>query len=328
MQLFKKRISLYDEALQNISPLARRHKQKKVTRSSTELGFMVSLGVIFIAVFAYFPMFGLILAFKSGDGYLNIMDAIFKSEWAGLKNFTAFFNDPDFKDVMLNTLGLNILQLLINFPAPILFAVLLSELPWKKIRKVVQTITYFPYFLSWIVYGGIILALINSDGIVNTILLKTGIVSEAINFGESVYFWPTIIITSLLKGMGWGSIIYVAAIAGIDPQLFEAADMDGASRWHRIVHITIPSIAPTIVLFFILSVSGILNNGFDHIWTFQNQINLARSEVLDTFIYKYGAVNLQYSYTTAVGFFKSVVAIVLLGAGNFVAKKTTGSGIF
>ena len=327
MKLLRHKSTPYQAALLEISPLARRHPKKKVTHSSITLAWMVALGVIFIAIFAYLPMFGLILAFKSGDGYLNIMDAIFDSEFIGFDNFKAFFIDPDFKNVMLNTLGLNILQLCINFPAPILFAILLSELPFKRIKKAVQTITYFPYFLSWITYGGIILALINSDGIINTILLKTGIVDEAVNFGEAGWFWPTIIITSLLKGLGWGSIIYVAAIAGIDPQLYEAADMDGANRFHRIFKITIPSIAPTIVLFFILSVSGILNNGFDHIWVFQNQINLARSEVLDTFIYKYGAVNLQYSYTTAVGFFKSVVAIVLLGVGNFIAKKTTGSGI-
>ncbi len=327
MKLLTHKVTPYQAALQEISPLARRHKKKIITKSSTQLSWMVFLGIFFIAVFAYLPMFGLILAFKSGDGYLNIMDAIFESEWIGFENFKAFFIDPDFKNVMLNTLGLNILQLCINFPAPILFAILLSELPFKKIKKAVQTITYFPYFLSWITYGGIILALINSDGIVNTILIKTGAVSEAVNFGEAAWFWPTIIVTSLLKGLGWGSIIYVAAIAGIDPQLYEAADMDGANRFHRIFKITIPSIAPTIVLFFILSVSGILNNGFDHIWVFQNQINLARSEVLDTFIYKYGAVNLQYSYTTAVGFFKSIVAIILLGLGNFIAKKTTGSGI-
>ena len=327
MKLLSHKQSPYELALREISPLAQRHKKRKITKSSTQLWYMVMLGIIFIAVFAYLPMFGLILAFKSGDGYLNIMDAIFESQFAGFNNFTAFFIDPDFKNVMLNTLGLNILQLCINFPAPILFAILLSELPFKKIKKAVQTITYFPYFLSWITFGGIILALINSDGIVNTILIKTGIVNEAVNFGEAGWFWPTIIITSLLKGLGWGSIIYVAAIAGIDPQLYEAADMDGANRFHRIFKITIPSIAPTIILFFILSVSGILNNGFDHIWVFQNQINLARSEVLDTFIYKYGVVNLQYSYTTAVGYFKSVVAIALLGIGNFVAKKTTGSGI-
>ena len=288
---------------------------------------MVSLGVIFIAIFAYLPMFGIVLAFKEGDGYLNIMTAITQAPWCGFDNFVTFFNDPDFLNVMKNTLGLNILQLCINFPAPILFAVLISELPWKKIRSVVQTVTYFPYFLSWVTYGGIILALINADGILNWILINTGITKTAIEFGEAGWFWPLIIITSLLKGLGWGSIIYTAAIAGIDPQLFEAADMDGASRFHRIFHITIPSIAPTIVLFFILSVSGILNNGFDHIYIFQNSTNLSMSEVLDTYIFKNGIPDQMYSYSTAIGLFKSVVAIILLGAGNFIAKKTTGSGI-
>lgn len=326
MSLFRKK-SPYALTLESVSPLAIQHKKKRWTKSNIQLLIMVSFGVIFIAVFAYLPMFGLILAFKQGDGYLNIMEAITDSAWAGFDNFKAFFTDPDFSNVMINTLGLNILQLMINFPAPILFAILLSELPWKKIRKTIQTITYFPYFLSWITYGGIVLALINSDGIVNTILLNLHVVSEPVEFGSAGWFWPIIIITSLLKGLGWGSIIYVAAIAGIDPQLFEAADMDGANRRHRIFHITIPSIAPTIVLFFILSVSGILNNGFDHIWTFQTQINLARSEVLDTFIYKYGAVQQLYSYTTAVGFFKSLVAIILLGLGNFICKKITGSGV-
>ena len=317
----------YALSLRDVSPLAPRYKKKIWTWSNIELLIMVSLGVIFIAVFAYLPMFGIVLAFKEGDGQLNIMNAIFESPWCGFDNFIAFFQDPSFAEVMRNTLGLNILQLCINFPAPILFAVLISELPWKKIRSTVQTITYFPYFLSWITYGGIILALINSDGILNHLLLALNVIKEPIEFGEAGYFWPLIIITSLLKGLGWGSIIYTAAITGIDPQLFEAADMDGANRFHRIFHITIPSIAPTIVLFFILSVSGILNNGFDHIYVFQNQTNLSMSEVLDTYIFKNGVTDQMYSYSTAIGLFKSVVAIILLGVGNFVAKKTTGSGI-
>ena len=165
----KKKIKPYEQALESISPLARKHEKKRWNKSAVELMFMVSLGVIFIAIFAYLPMFGLILAFKSGDGYLNIMDAIFNSAWCGFDNFIAFFNDPDFGNVMLNTLGLNILQLCINFPFPIMFAILLSELPWKKIKKSIQVVTYFPYFLSWITYGAIILALINSDGILNVI---------------------------------------------------------------------------------------------------------------------------------------------------------------
>ena len=311
----------------DVSLLACSHKKKLFNRSSIELLGMVSLGIIFILIFAYLPIFGIVLAFKDGDGTLNIMDAIFNSEWVGFDKFKEFFEDPDFANVMKNTLGLNILQLCINFPAPIIFAILLTELPWKKIRKAVQTITYFPYFLSWITYGGIILALLNSDGIINNILLATGIVSDPVEFGNPEFFWPTIIITSLLKGLGWGSIIYLAAIAGIDPQLYEAARMDGANRWHRIIHITIPSIAPTIILFFILSLSGILNNGFDHIWTFQNQINLETSEVLDTFVYKYGVVDQLYSYTTAVGLFKSLISILLLGFGNLICKRVTGNGV-
>ncbi len=302
-------------------------KKSKWNKSGVELFLMVMLGALFIFIFAYLPMFGIILAFKNGDGILNIMDAITKGEWIGFEHFVTFFQDPDFEIVMRNTLGLNFLQLLINFPAPILFAILLSELPWQKIRKFVQTITYFPYFLSWVTFGGIILALINADGIVNQVLKSLNIIEESIEFGESQYFWPTIIITSLMKGLGWGSIIYIAAIAGIDPQYYEAAEMDGANRWHRIIHITIPSIAPTIVLFFILSLSGILNNGFDHIYTFQNSINRDMSEVLDTYVYQEGVVNRMYSYTTAIGLFKSVVAIILLTVGNVIAKKTTGSGV-
>lgn len=311
----------------NITLLATRRKQKRWTRSNVELLLMVSLGIIFILIFAYLPMFGIILAFKDGDYQLDILEAMMSGEWRPYQNFVEFFEDPDFGQVMLNTLGLNTLQLCINFPAPIIFAILLSELPMKRIKKVIQTITYFPYFLSWITYGGIILALLNSEGIVNQILLATGIVSDPITFGEAQYFWPTIIITSLLKGLGWGSIIYIAAISGIDPQLYEAGKMDGANRWHRIIHITVPSIAPTIILFFILSLSGILNNGFDHIWVFQNAINTSTSEVLDTFVYKYGVVSQRYSYSTAVGLFKSVVSIILLGFGNIVCKKITGNGV-
>lgn len=304
-------------------------KVKRFNKSAIQLLIMVSLGIIFVGIFCYMPMFGIILAFKGGDGELNVLQAMLYSDWAGFDNFIAFFEDPDFKNVMLNTLGLNTIMLFINFPAPILFAILLSELPFKKVRKAVQTITYFPYFLSWITYGGIVLALINSDGIINSVLLATHVVDSPVDIaGSPEFFWPLIIITSLLKGLGWGSIIYIAAIAGIDPQLYEAARMDGANRWYRITRITVPMIAPTIILFMILSISGILNNGFDHIWVFQNVKNLARSEVLDTFVYKYGVVTQQYSYTTAVGLFKSVVSIILLFVGNLVAKKTTGSGIF
>lgn len=305
----------------------KRRKRKRWKSSEIQLFIMAMLGIAFVLVFSYAPMFGIVLAFKDADGYLSITKALTEAPWCGFDNFKNFLTDPDFKHVMLNTLGLNLLQLLINFPAPIIFAIMLSEVRSKKFRKFIQTITYFPYFLSWVVFGGIILVLLDTTGVINTALKQMKLIAESINFGEAQYFWATIIITSIIKGLGWGAIIYIAAIAGIDPQLYEAARMDGANRWHRIFHITLPSIAPTIILFFILSLSGILNNGFDHIWTFQNQINLESSEVLDTFIYKYGIVQQQYSYTTAVGVFKSVIAIILLVVGNKVCKKITGNGV-
>ncbi len=289
---------------------------------------MASLGTIILLVFAYAPMFGVILAFKQGDYTLSIVDAILKTSFAGFDNFKAFLTDAEFFNVMSNTLGLNLLSLAIGFPAPIIFAILLNELKNSRFRKSVQTISYLPYFLSWVVFGGIILALLDSrSGIINNVLLQWGVIKEAINFGQENYFWGIIISSSLLKGVGWGSIIYYAAITGIDPQLFESAYMDGANRWQRIYFITIPCIAPTIVIFFILSVSGILNNGFDQIWVFQNQTNLARSEVLDTLVYKYGVQNLRYSYTTAVGLFKSILALLLLLGSNFLCKKITNEGL-
>ena len=306
-------------------------RTRPMNRADWEILSMACFGLVFVAIFAYAPMYGIILAFKDGDGYLNIMKAITDSPWAGFYNFVEFLYDPDFIDVMWNTIGLNLLQLAINFPAPIIFAILLSEIKSPKFKKTIQTITYFPHFLSWVIFGGIILLLLNPDtGAINQALLALGLIQQPINFGEPQYFWGLIVITSLIKGLGWGAIIYIAAIAGIDPQLFESAKMDGANRFQRIWHITIPSIAPTITLFFILSLSSILNNGFDHIWVFQNQINLSASEVLDTYIYKVGIASLfpRYSYTTAVGVFKSVVGLGLLLTGQKLSKKLTGRGIF
>ena len=223
-------------------------KSKKWKSSEIQLFLMAMLGIVFVAVFAYAPMFGIVLAFKDADGYLSITKAIADAPWCGFDNFRNFLTDPDFKKVMVNTIGLNLLQLLINFPAPIIFAIMLSEIRSKKFRKFIQTITYFPYFLSWVVFGGIILVLLDTTGVINTVLKTLHLTKDSINFGEAKYFWGTIIITSIIKGLGWGAIIYIAAIAGIDPQLYEAARMDGANRWHRIMHITLPSIAPTIIL--------------------------------------------------------------------------------
>lgn len=290
---------------------------------------MASLGFVFLLVFNYAPMFGITLAFKKGDYVIDIKDAIFNSDSAGLENFAKFLTDPEFKDVVINTLGMNVLSLIITFPAPIIFALLINEVKNKAFKRVTQTVSYFPFFLSWIVFGGIILNMLDSQtGIVNDILVSLKLVEEPINFGKSEYFWGLIILTGLIKGVGWGSIIYLAAIAGIDKSMYEAADIDGANRWSKMLFITLPSILPTITVYLILAVSGILNSGFDQIWIFRNQMNLDRSEVIDTYVYQYGILKKRHSYATAIGLVKSLVAFVLLIFSNTLSKKLTGRGIY
>lgn len=290
---------------------------------------MASLGFVFLLVFNYAPMFGIALAFKKGDYVIDIKDAIFNSDSAGLENFAKFLTDPEFKDVVINTLGMNVLSLIITFPAPIIFALLINEVKNKAFKRVTQTVSYFPFFLSWIVFGGIILNMLDSQtGIVNDILVSLKLVEDPINFGKSEYFWGLIIVTGLIKGVGWGSIIYLAAIAGIDKSMYEAADIDGANRWSKMLFITLPSILPTITVYLILAVSGILNSGFDQIWIFRNQMNLDRSEVIDTYVYQYGILKKRHSYATAIGLVKSLVAFVLLIFSNTLSKKLTGRGIY
>ena len=287
------------------------------------------LGVAFLLVFSYAPMYGIVLAFKKGDYVIDIKKAIFQSDWIGMDNFKKFLVDPQFFNVVLNTLWLNLLSLLINFPAPIIFALLINEVRGKTFKKTVQTISYFPHFLSWIVFGGIILNIINPQtGILNDILRKVGLIDQPIDLGRSEYTWGVLIVTALVKGVGWSSVIYLAAIAGIDTSMYEAADIDGAGRFSKIFFITLPSILPTIAVFLILSVSNLLNSGFEQIYVFQNQINLDKSEVIDTFVYKYGVLNKRYSYTTAIGLVKSVISLILLLLANFASKKITGKGIY
>ncbi|HZG74736.1 MAG TPA: ABC transporter permease subunit [Paenibacillus sp.] len=295
-----------------------------------QLQFMALCGILFVLVFHYAPMFGIVIAFKQADYSVNLLRSLTEAPWIGFAHFREFIDDYMFRDILLNTVGLNLLQLLINFPAPIVFAILISEVAHKRFKKLVQSISYFPHFISWIVFGGIVINLLSVEsGVVVPILQAIGLMDEPVNLlGNADAFWPIIIVTSLIKGLGWGSIIYLAAITTIDPTLYEAATIDGAGRFRRIWHITLPSIAGTIIVFFILSVSNLLNSSFDHIWVFQTPLNLDRSEVIDTFVYKVGITQMRYSYTTAVGLFKSVVALVLLVAGHLICKRVAGRGIF
>lgn len=306
-------------------------KRKIWTKNRVQLFIMAICGVAFLFVFAYIPMFGVVLAFKDGDKELNILNTIVAGEWVGFENFERFFSDYNFKNIMLNTIGLNLLMLCINFPAPILFALMINEVRHKTYQRTIQSIAIFPTFLSWVVYGGILLSLMDMNmGILNPMLRFLGVIGEDefINFGEPRFAWATISISSILKGTGWASVIYTAAILGIDRELFEAATLDGAGRFRQITAITLPSIAPMITVSLLLSISGLLNNSFEHINVFQNAINKSKSEVIATYVYSQGISGRLYSYTTAVGLFQSLVALVLLIISNFISKKTTGRGLY
>ena len=299
-------------------------------RMNWQIFIMAMAGVAFLFVFSYIPMIGILIGFKDLDYTLNVMKDLQTKPFVGLENFIKFVQDAQFKNVMMNTICLNVLELVITFPIPILFALLLNELRSSKFRRVVQTCTYFPYFISWVVYGGIVLAFLSSDGgFINNILLQLGLIDNSITFMSNPdYFYAIVIVSSAIKGTGWGSVIYVAAITGVDPRMYEAARIDGANRLQMARSVTLPSIASTITVLLLLAISGLLNSGFDRIYMLQNPLNLSRSEVLDTYIYKIGISQRRFSFTTAVGVFKSIVAVVLLTGGHLISKKCTGRGLF
>lgn len=290
---------------------------------------MAMIGVVYLLIFAYIPMVGLLLGFKDGDYLYSFWDAL-SSDWVGLSHFERFLSDMDFKSVFFNTIGLNFLCLLFNFPAPILFAVLINEVSNKSLKKTFQSITYLPHFLSWVVFGTIILALCNTNnGVINRVLVSCGIVDSPINF-QREHFWGLIIVSSVIKGIGWGSIIYLAAISVIDPQLYEAAKIDGAGRLRCIVSITLPCISPTITTFLLLNISGILGNGVEQMMVFQD--GTIDNEVFDTYLLRqaFGGFDgsPHYSYATALGLFRSVISMALLSVSNAVSKAFTGKGVF
>ncbi len=304
-------------------------KRQNPTSRSKQLVFMACVGLACLFVFSYLPMIGIILSVKDGDMSLNIFKAIFQTPWT-FNNYINILQDEKFWTVMKNTVGLNLLSLLINFPAPIIFALLLHQVRSKWLKNSVQTITTFPHFLSWVIFGGIINALTDmSTGVVNPILTFLGLSSPSnpLDLNMAQFFWAKMIIASLIKNVGWGSIIYTAAISGISPSVYEAARIDGANRWQSAVRITLPLILPTITTFLLLNISRILGNSFEQFYVFQNAANLSASEVLATYIYSTAFTYRNYSTAAAMSFFEGVVSVTLLVGSNKLSKKITGNGI-
>lgn len=283
-----------------------------------EYYIMLIPGFLFFLVFCYGPMYGMVIAFQ--DYYP--LKGIDGSAFVGLKHFKALITDPFFGSVLKNTLVISLYKLLVCFPAPIFLCLVLNEIKSVKFKKVAQSVSYLPHFISWVVVSGIIIEFLSpSRGPVNILLQQMGF--ESIFFvAEPKYFRGVLVISDLWKSIGWGSIVYLAAVTSIDPSLYEAAEMDGAGRIKRIIHITLPALAPIVTVMLIMQSGKILNDSFEQVYNFLTPSTYKVGDVISTFVYRMGIQKMQYSFTTAVDFFKNVISFFLVILTNYVAHKT------
>ncbi|WP_054956548.1 ABC transporter permease [Paenibacillus dakarensis] len=289
-----------------------------------DLQLMVIPALILIFIFSYIPMYGILIAFQD----YKIGHSFSSSPWVGLKHFNYFFNSPEFGLVMRNTIVISLLKFCIGFPAPIFLALILNEVRRMRFKRIVQTITYLPHFMSWVILGGLVTSMLAVDnGSVNMLLEKLNLIDKPINFlSLPEYFWGILVTTNVWKEIGFSSIVYLAAIAGVDPHTYEAASIDGSSRFKQIFLITIPSIMPVVSIFMILNIGNLLSAGFEDILILAANPALRDvSDVLDTYVVRVGINNYRYSYATAVGVFKSVISVILLTIANLVARRSGNS---
>ena len=297
---------------------------QKVLKRDWQLLVLCALPVLYFIVFHYIPMYGVQIAFKD----FKATDGIWGSAWVGFKHFKRFFASSQFVSLIKNTLGLSLLQILLGFPVPIILAIMLNQVKNQRFRKFAQSILYCPHFISIVVLAGMLYIFLSPrNGIVNTIIKMLG--GEAIFFlGEAKYFKLTFVISGIWQNAGWSAIIYIAALAGISPDLYEAAQVDGANKWQRIRHIDIPGIMPTIVMMLIMEIGKVMSLGFQKAYQLQNAQNLSASEIISTYIYKVGMLDAQYSYSAAVNLFNNVINIILLVTFNKLAKKLTDNSLW
>ncbi|MDR1278041.1 MAG: ABC transporter permease subunit [Treponema sp.] len=285
---------------------------------------MLVLPMAFFVVFRYVPMTNIVIAFKD----YNMFRGVWASDWAGVKWFAQAFTSRDFYNALRNTLWLNFLDLIVGFPAPIILAILLNELAFKTYKRFTQTVVYLPHFLSWIIISGIASQLFApSSGIVNIMLGKLGI--GPINFLMDNTLWVgTYVGLGVWKEVGWGTIIYLAAITGINPEIYEAAEVDGAGRFGKIWHVTLPGLRPTIVVLLIMNIGRILGSEFDRPYTMGNSLVIQVADVISTMVYRVGIRSFQFSYTAAIGLFQSVICVIFLISANTLAKRFGERGIW
>jgi len=289
---------------------------KKDFRINKYVYIMAIPMIVFFILFSYVPMYGVTIAFKDFSPKLGIIN----SPWIGFKHFKSFFNSIYFARTLKNTVLLSFYSLLWGFPAAIILALLLNEIRREKFKRVVQTVTYLPHFISLVVICGMLIDFTSTDGLINSILVNFGV--EPVNWLTKPEWFRTIYIGSgVWQSIGWDSIIYLAALSGIDPSLYEAATVDGAGRWKQLLHITLPGIAPTIVIMLILNIGGLMSVGYEKIILLYNPMTWETSDVISSYVYRKGLIGADYSFSTAVGLLESAVGFVLLVLANKFSKK-------
>ena len=280
-------------------------------------------GILYFAIFKYVPMFGLKIAFQDYNPYVPD-----QSTFVGFENFIKLFSKKSFSPVLKNTIFISLLKLILGFPIPVVLALLLNEVRNLKFKKVSQTLLYLPHVISWVIMAGIIMTLLDPDNGLITSIINAVSGQKIMVLTDNRYFVPMLIITDIYKGMGWGTIIYFAAISGVDPGGCRAASIDGAGRFKQALHITLPAILPTIVVVFIMNCGNILNAGFDQIFMLYSPLVYDTADIIDTYVYRIGIIKSDYAFSTAAGMFKSVVALILIVIVNQIAKKTGNEGLW
>jgi len=286
--------------------------------------FMALPAVVFLLLFAYWPTLGVVLAFKK----YSFAEGILGSPWVGLANFREIFDSPFFVRAVRNSLVISFMKLIVGFPFPIIIALLLNEVRLRSVKKTVQTVTALPYFISWVVLGGIVISILSpSGGIINEVLVLLG--REPVNFMvENRWFRWILVASDIWKNAGWGAIIYLAALAGIDPQQYESAMMDGANRWKQLIHITLPGLTGTIAVLLILNMGWILSAGFEQVYLLYNAAVYDSADIIETYLLRTGLSEGRFDLATAIGLFQSVVGCVMLFTVNGIVRRMGKAGVF
>ncbi len=300
-------------------------KTKNYIKSTWQLWVMLIPAIVYIFIFNYVPMYGIQLAFRE----YSFASGITGGKWVGLKYFKQYFSSAMFWTTLINTFRIAVVSIIVGFPAPIILAMILNQIKNRVWKKTIQTTVYIPYFISVVVMVSMLnIMLANGSGVIANFLKDLHIVPRKMNLlGDPKAFVPVYVLSGVWQTVGWNSIIYLAALSAVDPELYDACKVDGASKWQTIIHVDFPAIVPTIVILLILNMGGILNVGFDKIYLMQNSLNLGVSQVISTYVYNVGVRSAQFSFGSAVGLFNTLVNFVFLIFTNSLSKRLSGSGL-